>query len=251
MPRGNEEEFFREKITELDDILPPDVSWSKARGWNQLQAKLPAKRRPKLIWYQAAAVTIFLVSTLLFLKLLPENPVTITRRNLITKNTPKPAAATIPDNLPPVTIADSELDAASPNLTANRKLLTIPKSKRSRVNQKKLIVLIKKSNESPENSKNNIARAATGPLEKPAELLPTAALSEQKQIKIMVVLGGKSRDAAVASSRETNNKANRRKNKRLKLWLDLPGELPAEDSSLAATANPFPHRSALRAEINL
>jgi hypothetical protein len=246
MPLDNADDFFKKKLAELDQTLPPEVTWNKAQGWQQLQPALPVKRRREVIWYQVAAAVAILVSGL-FLLNMPVKKATVTLSRITA------AKQNLKSSLP----AQPEVKQVARTPIKNSRAMALHKG-RIRKNLKKPVskelaladktsTLASEQNPDPTQNINTVANNQEAPL----ETMPETAPFVPTPLKITVVLGGKTnRQLAVNAANEVT-KNNRKKSNRLKLQVNVPGEAHPDDSVLAASANLLPDRSAISARIDL
>ncbi len=246
MPQDNTNDFFKKKLAELDQTLPPEVTWNKAQGWQQLQPTLPIKRRRKVIWYQVAATIAILVSALFLLNpKTKKTTVNSTQTTVVKQNVKSPLPAQ-----PVVKLVER---APVKNLVA-RVSNKVRKPKNLKKPLQKGPVLASKASkpvsEQGSGVDQTIESTETNNHEAPLETGPKTTLPVQTPVKITVVLGGKTnRQLAVYAANEATK--NHKKNNRIKVQVNLPNEVPPDDSALAASANLLPSRSALSAKIDL
>ena len=247
MPQDNTNDFFKKKLAELDQTVPPEVTWNKAQGWQQLQPTLPIKRHRKVVWYQVAAAVAILVSGLFLLNVKSKKAIVNSPQTAVVKQNLK-----LPLMSQPVVKLAEEIPVKNSGARASNKV-RIPKNLKKSL-QKEPVFANKPSKHASEQDSRfdqNRGSLVTNNQEAPSETLPETLPPVQTPIKITVVLGGQTtRQLAVYAAKEAA-KVNRRKNNRLKVQVNLPNEAYPDDSALAASVNLLPNRSAISAKIDL
>ncbi len=246
MPLDNDADSFKKKLAELDQTLPPEVTWNKAQGWQQLQPALPVKRRRQSIWYQVAAAVTILVSGLFLLNPLGKKTTLNSTQTTVAKQ-----------NLKSPLPVQPEIKQVERTQVKNP-VAMLPAKVRKLKNLKKPVqrepALINKTS-TPISEQNLVLAQNTSTVannhETPLVTLPESIPPVPTPIKITVVLGGKTnRQLAVYAANEAT-KVNRKKSSRLKVQVNLPNEAQPDNSALAASANLLPSRSAISAKIDL